>query len=179
MPQSYMNKSLLQDFFIQFDMKDFQGKSMGYIEKTHQLDGANGDNAPKNRGEMVVVKQIDKFRLVAETRGLMVATDLKSENGGDNTAPEPPEILQVSLAQCIAMFFLFFCNSRNIDPTGFSVELEPEMAQAPKRFVRFDVNIILPPNFPYTERAAALRYVSSCPVGKTLKMGAIVEITLD
>ena len=127
---------------------------------------------------MLKVILTEKFKLTTEIRGFKVYSDLKPENGGDNTAIEPPEMLQVSLATCVGMFFLFFCNMRKIDPTGFTLELDAEMSHAPKMFTSFFIKLHLPPNFPEDQKEAALRYIHACPVGTTIQKGAEINIEL-
>ena len=127
---------------------------------------------------MIRVRYDSNLKLIADVRDFQLKTDIMKGQGGDDTAPEPLEFFISSLGLCIGIYFVFFCRSRDIAPEGFEITVDYEMASAPKRVGKFSVNLKFPDGFPEKYKRAAKRFISMCPVEKTLEHGAEVELTL-
>ena len=126
---------------------------------------------------MISCKIIEGLVLDVDIRGFSVKTDCQPDKGGENTQPEPPELMHASLLTCTATFFLFFCRQHELDPTGVDFSLDFESAEAPKRITKYDIHVKFPENFPEDQLKRAKAYIKSCPVANTLKRGA--EINYD
>ncbi|GAB4153000.1 MAG: hypothetical protein Kow00107_03440 [Planctomycetota bacterium] len=128
---------------------------------------------------MIVAKFDKNCRLSCRIRDFTIYSDVRPASGGDDTAPEPPEYTAASLAMCVGTYFVFYCNQHDLDPCGFEVSVEPEVAEAPKRFVKYTVNFTFPPEFPEARKKAAKAFATACPVGNTLERGCTVEFNFN
>lgn len=98
-----------------------------------------------------------------------VHTDQKEESGGEGSAPEPFDLFFVSLATCVGIYALEFCQSRHINTEGLDVRLHADKSESSMLFDRISLLLTLPEGFPEKYRDAIVRAVNLCTVKKHLR----------
>jgi putative redox protein len=96
--------------------------------------------------------------------GFSILTDQPVSDGGAGAAPSPFDLFLASIGTCAGIYALRFCQQRNLDAEGLSLELTAEKGNDAKRVARIRIEIRLPPAFPERYRDAILRAVDQCKV---------------
>ena len=96
--------------------------------------------------------------------GFSILTDQPVSDGGAGAAPSPFDLFLASIGTCAGIYALRFCQQRNLDAEGLSLELTAEKGDDGRRVVRVRIEIRLPPAFPEKYRDAILRAVDQCKV---------------
>lgn len=115
-------------------------------------------------------------RAEATLRGHKVVTDQPLDNGGEDSAPTPYELMLAAIGTCVAVTLQGFCAKRGIPFDGISVKQSMRYAEDGWRLVAVDLDVHLPPDFPEKYRDAALRAAGECSVKKVMAAGP--EFTL-
>jgi uncharacterized OsmC-like protein len=103
-------------------------------------------------------------RVDAQYDGFTVHTDQSVAHGGEASAPEPFDLFFVSLATCVGIYALEFCNTRGLHTDGLGVRLQSERDEAQKRYADIRITITLPAGFPEKYRPAIVRAADLCTV---------------
>lgn len=107
------------------------------------------------------------FQHEVKIRDHMVAADEPRDAGGDDTAPNPQELLAASLASCTAVTMEMYAQRKGWDVRGVEVccDYTPAERGCPTRF-----NLVM--RFPESlaeDRVERLRVIAAkCPVHRTL-----------
>jgi ribosomal protein S12 methylthiotransferase accessory factor len=96
--------------------------------------------------------------------GFSILTDQPVSDGGAGAAPSPFDLFLASIGTCAGIYALRFCQQRNLDAEGLSLELTAEKGDDAKRVARIRIEMRLPPAFPERYRDAILRAVDQCKV---------------
>lgn len=107
-----------------------------------------------------------------------VRTDLLEGSGGENSAPEPLDMMFVALASCTTNYVLEFCSSRDIDTDGLKVRLQADRSEETGLFDNVSIKLDLPDNFPEKYRKAVIKAAEKCTVKKHLQAALDVNTTL-
>ena len=105
-------------------------------------------------------------RVYAHYDGRTVETDQSVKNGGDASAPEPFDLFFVSMATCVGIYVLEFCNTRGLNTEGLGVHLVAERDPEKKLFTPIRIEVSLPKDFPEKYHKAILRTANLCTVKK-------------
>jgi ribosomal protein S12 methylthiotransferase accessory factor len=105
-------------------------------------------------------------RVDAQYDGFVVHTDQSVAHGGAGSAPEPFDLFFVSLATCVGIYALEFCNTRGLNTDGLGVRLQSERDAEQKRYPDVRITITLPAAFPEKYRSAIVRAADLCTVKK-------------
>jgi len=81
----------------------------------------------------MIVEYAGGMRFVARHRGLEVMSDEPADEGGQNTAMTPAELFVASLGMCVAVYVVGFAVRHSIAVQGLSVEVDYQIAEAPRR----------------------------------------------
>jgi putative redox protein len=114
------------------------------------------------------------FRHTVKIRGHELTVDEPSENGGEDTGPEPLELLAASLASCTAVTMEMYAARKGWDVGGVEVTCDytPAERGCPTRF-----NLIM--RFPESlreDQVERLRVIAAkCPVHRTLDGEAMFD----
>ena len=95
-----------------------------------------------------------------------VATDQKKKAGGDESAPEPFNLLLVSIGTCAGIYVLSFCKERKIDTEGLKMFLKTETDKVKRMLSKITIDIELPPRFPEKYINAVKKTADLCSVKK-------------
>jgi putative redox protein len=96
--------------------------------------------------------------------GFSIRTDQPVSDGGAGAAPSPFDLFLASIGTCAGIYALRFCQQRNLETEGLSLELTAEKGEDARRVARVRIEIRLPPAFPARYRDAILRAVDQCKV---------------
>jgi putative redox protein len=108
-----------------------------------------------------------RFEHEIEVRSHSVAADEPEEHGGEDTGPNPQELLAASLASCTAITMEMYAARKGWDlgPVEVETEYTPAERGAP---TRFNLVIRLPADLT-DEQVDKLRVIAAkCPVHRTL-----------
>jgi len=117
-------------------------------------------------------------KVFAHFDGRTVETDQSVKNGGDGSAPEPFDLFFVSMATCVGIYVLEFCNTRNLNTEGLGVHLTAAKDSEKKIFTPIRIELSLPDGFPEKYRNAILRTANLCTVKKHIMNPPEFEVVL-
>ena len=124
----------------------------------------------------VTVRHEKGDRFAIDVRGHV---DQPVDDGGDDTAPTPTELLVASLASCVAFYARRYLKRHDLPEEGLSVSAEAEMGSRPARVTSMRVTVTLPAGVPEEKRQALLAVASHCTVHNTLTQAPDVVVQLD
>jgi putative redox protein len=128
----------------------------------------------------ILVRHVERDRFRIEIRGHEIDVDQPVEDGGDDKAPTPTELLVAALASCVAFYAGRYLRRHDLSTTGLEVGCTATMAEGrPARVTSMDVRLRLPAGFPDERRAGLKAVVEHCTVHNTLVDPPDVAITLD
>jgi len=104
----------------------------------------------------------------ANIKGFDLLTDQPVAAGGNGEAASPFDFFLSSLATCAGFYAVSFCQSRDIDTTGMSVELSREVDKETKLISNIEIKLIVPTGFPEKYEKSILRAMDQCSVKRHL-----------
>jgi putative redox protein len=107
------------------------------------------------------------YKHVVQVRQHRLLADEPTDQGGDDSAPNPQEILAASLASCTAITMEMYAQRKGWDIGGVEVEAQytPAERGCP---TRFELTLRFPADVP-DEQVERLRVIAAkCPVHRTL-----------
>ena len=108
----------------------------------------------------------------------LVHTDQSKKNGGEETGPEPFDLLFYSLATCAGIYALEFCNARDISTEGLGIKLFTERNPEKKMYDLVEIQVTPPEGFPEKYRDALVRSVNMCTVKKHMLDPPVFDVRL-
>jgi putative redox protein len=114
------------------------------------------------------------FRHEVTVRDHEVIVDEPEDQGGDNSGPDPQEMLAVSLASCTAITIEMYAKRKgwNIGEVRVDVDYEPAQRGSPTKFHQV---IQLPKELPEDQRDRLMQIAAKCPVHRTLEGEVMFE----
>lgn len=103
--------------------------------------------------------------------GHLLAMDAAPENGGDNQAPRPTELLLHAVAGCTGIDIVSILEKMRLTLTSFEMDIEGERADDhPRRFTTISIHYRLEGDLPEEKvrRAIALSKDKYCSVSQSL-----------
>lgn len=116
-------------------------------------------------------------RLVMSVRGHEIHADQPVEDGGDDSAPTPTELLLGSLASCVAFYAERFLRRHRLATEGLVVTCNYTWAASPTRIGGIDLSVDAP-GLTAELREAFLKVVEHCTVHNTLQQPPKVRVSL-
>jgi putative redox protein len=108
-----------------------------------------------------------RFKHTVQVRDHQLMVDEPLESGGEDTGPDPQELLAVSLASCTAITMEMYAARKGWDIGKVEVEVQYSPAERGTP-TRFDVLLRLPEDLP-DDQVERLRVIAAkCPVHRTL-----------
>ncbi len=115
---------------------------------------------------------------VAHFNGHTVQTDQPARRRRRRSAPEPFDLFFVSMATCVGIYVLDFCESRKLPTDGLGVRLRSEKDPGKKLYTPIEIVITPPAGFPDKYRNALLNTANLCTVKKHILTPPEFRITL-
>ena len=102
----------------------------------------------------------------AHIAGHTIHTDQRLKHGGGDTGPPPFDLFLASIATCMGLYALRFCQQRQIDTQGLHLELETLRSPDSAMIDEVKVRLSLPDGFPEKYSRAIERSMDQCAVKK-------------
>lgn len=117
-----------------------------------------------------------KLSFEVKTSHFLINTDVTTDLGGDDTAPDPHKYLEVSLASCTAITVMMYAKRKGIplEDVDVSIKITAEgEANAISREVKFIGSQLT------SEQKESLLVISNkCPIHKFLSRGAVISTSM-
>ena len=111
-------------------------------------------------------------------RGHEVLVDVPRRLGGENKAPTSTELFVASLGACSVFYIAQWCERAGVPHLGLEIETSYEFDTEEDRLTEIRLVIKLPPGFPESRRAAALRVAKACLLHNALHEEPVMETVL-
>ena len=109
-----------------------------------------------------------RYRHTVTVRDHDVTVDEPEDSGGDDSGPDPQEMLAVSLASCTAITMEMYAKRKGWDIGDIEVEVGYEPAQRGSP-TKFEMITRLPKELPDDQRERLMQIAAKCPVHRTLE----------
>jgi putative redox protein len=109
-----------------------------------------------------------KFRHEIDIREHEMLADEPKEHGGEDSAPNPQELLAASLASCTAITMEMYAERKGWDIGEVVVDVDYEPAQRGSP-TKFEMVVKLPKELPEDQREKLMQIAAKCPVHRTLE----------
>ena len=104
--------------------------------------------------------------------------DEPKDEGGDDSAPTPQELLAASLASCTAITIEMYAIRKGWDIGDVTVQVDYEPAQRGSP-TRFNMRVDLPKELPEEQQERLMQIAAKCPVHRVLEGEVMFEETLE
>ncbi len=111
----------------------------------------------------------------ANIKGFDILADQPVRAGGDGEAPGPFDFFLSSIASCAGFYASSFCQSREIDTTGMSLELLRKVDPETRMVSDIQIKLNLPEGFPRKYSKAIIKAMDQCSVKKHLVQPPMIE----
>ena len=108
-------------------------------------------------------------RVDASYDGFTIATDQAVDSGGGGAVPEPFDYFLASIATCVGIYVLGFCQKREIPYEDVRIVQSWERDDEGKRIATIRIAIEVPPDFPDKYHKALIRAANQCSVKKAME----------
>jgi putative redox protein len=118
------------------------------------------------------------YRHTVSVRSHDLVVDEPKDQGGDDSGPDPQEMLAVSLASCVAITIEMYATRKgwNIGDVECEVQYEPAQRGSP---TKFHLILRLPKELPEEQRERLMQIAAKCPVHRTLEGEVMFEESLE
>ena len=119
-----------------------------------------------------------KFQHDIEIREHEIHADEPEQNGGDDAAPSPQELLAASLASCTAITIEMYAKRKGWEIGDITVDVDYEPAQRGSP-TKFKMVLNLPKELPEDQRERLMQIAAKCPVHRTLEGEVMFEESVE
>ena len=117
-----------------------------------------------------------KFRI--QSRSHTVLCDQPAENGGEDSAMTPPELMLASLGSCAAFYAVQYLKTRKLADSGVEVSVTAEKLKQPARLGNFNIRVVCPVPLTAEQTDGMMRSVHHCLIHNTLLSPPEIKIEL-
>ena len=119
-----------------------------------------------------------RYKHLVGVRGHDVVVDEPEDNGGEDSGPDPQEMLAVSLASCVAITVEMYAKRKGweIGDVECEVGYEPAQRGSP---TKFQLVLRLPKELPEEQRDRLMQIAAKCPVHRALEGEVMFEETVE
>jgi len=126
----------------------------------------------------VKVSHLGQVRFNIQSRSHSILCDQPVDNGGEDTAMTPPELMLASLGSCAAFYALQYLKARNLAESGVEVTVTAEKLKGPARLGNFKIRVEYPVTLDQDHTEGLMRSVKHCLIHNTLLAPPEVNIEL-
>jgi putative redox protein len=119
-----------------------------------------------------------KFRHEIDVRHHELISDEPKDEGGEDAAPSPQELLAASLASCTAITMEMYAERKGWDIGDVVVDVDYEPAQRGSP-TKFEMVVKLPKELPEEQREKLMQIAAKCPVHRTLEGEVMFDERLE
>lgn len=117
-------------------------------------------------------------RFTAAVRGHEIPVDQPVEDGGEDTAATPTELLVASLATCVAFYARRYLRRHELPTDGLEVSVDWDLVKGPARLGPVTIKVTVPDGVPDERREPLLTMAKHCTVHNTLVQAPEIDISL-
>jgi putative redox protein len=126
-----------------------------------------------------VARRVDgRLRHSVEIRGHEITADEPASAGGEDSGPNPQELLAASLASCTAITVELYAQRKDWEIGDVEVDVDYEPAQRGSP-TRFNMVVHLPESLTEEQRQKLMVIAAKCPVHRTLEGEVMFEEKLQ
>lgn len=129
--------------------------------------------------DLITVQQKNTQEFSINVRQHEVRSDMSVNDGGQDAAASPTELLVGAFGACLGMAVARYCQTIGCPSGNIELYLTYQLADSPKRIQNIVVDMELPEGFPPERLAAVRRVVRSCPVHNTLTNPPKIDLEID
>ena len=111
--------------------------------------------------------------------GKQLITDAPVDNMGKGESFSPTDLLATSMLTCIMTIVAIRADSRQIDVSGMTGNVEKTMASGPRRVAKLEVVVNLPSGLDMEDRAWLITEGCNCPVCVSVSESMEVDVTFQ
>jgi uncharacterized OsmC-like protein len=126
----------------------------------------------------VKVSHLDQVRFNIQSRSHSIICDQPTDNGGEDTAMTPPELMLASLGSCAAFYAVQYLKTRNLAHNGVEVSVTAEKLMGPARLGNFKIHVEYPAVLDQQHTEGLMRSVRHCLIHNTLLAAPQIDIEL-
>lgn len=126
----------------------------------------------------IKVSHLGQVKFKIQSRSHTILCDQPTENGGEDTAMTPPELMLASLGSCAAFYAVQFLKTRNLAESGVEVSVTAEKLKAPARLGEFNIRVECPVDLTAEQTDGLMRSVKHCLIHNTLLAPPEIKIEL-
>jgi len=117
----------------------------------------------------LTVKHLDGVKFEVTCRSHRIIIDQPGSEEGTDQGVTPVELLNASLASCVAYYAVTFLKRRIPDLTGLEIQCSWQYSENPHRVGAIHLTIVTPRVLTESEKNGLFRTVRHCTVENTLK----------
>ena len=126
----------------------------------------------------VKVSHLGQVRFNIQSRSHSILCDQPVDNGGQDTAMTPPELMLASLGSCAAFYAVQYLKARNLADSGVEVSVPAKKLQSPARIGNFTIHVEYPVVLDQDHTEGLMRSVKHCLIHNTLLVTPEINIEL-
>lgn len=126
----------------------------------------------------VKVSHIGQVKFKIQARSHTILCDQPTDNGGEDSAMTPPELMLASLGSCAAFYAVQFLKTRSLAEGGVEVSVTAEKLKAPARLGDFTIRVECPVDLTAEQTEGLMRSVKHCLIHNTLLAPPEIKIEL-
>lgn len=102
--------------------------------------------------------------------GAKIETDAPTDNQGKGEAFSPTDLVATALGTCIATTMAIVAERHGVELRGMTVQVQKEMADAPRRIGRLTTEVHIPLPADHPQRELLEKTALGCPVHRSLSV---------
>lgn len=126
----------------------------------------------------IKVSHLGQVKFNIQSRSHSILCDQPVENGGEDAAMTPPELMLASLGSCAAFDAAQYLKTRNLADSGVEVSVTAEKLKGPARLGNFKIRVECPVNLDELHTEGLMRSVKHCLIHNTLLAPPAIDIEL-
>ncbi len=126
----------------------------------------------------VKVTHLGQVKFNIQSRSHSILCDQPADNGGEDSAMTPPELMLASLGSCAAFYAVQYLKTRNLAESGVEVSVTAEKLKGPARLGNFKIHVEYPVMLDQEHTEGLMRSVKHCLIHNTLLAPPEIDIEL-
>jgi uncharacterized OsmC-like protein len=126
----------------------------------------------------VKISHLGQVKFNIQSRSHSILCDQPVDNGGEDTAMTPPELMLASLGSCAAFYAVQYLKCHNLADSGVEVSVTADKLKAPARLGNFNIRVEYPVALNEEQTEGLLRSVRHCLIHNTLLSPPDIKIGL-
>jgi uncharacterized OsmC-like protein len=126
----------------------------------------------------VKVSHLGQVKFNIQSRNHSILCDQPAENGGEDSAMTPPELMLASLGSCAAFYAVQYLKTRKLAESGVKVSVTADKLKQPARLGNFNIHVECPVPLTEEQTEGLIRSVHCCLIHNTLLAPPEIKIEL-